>query len=168
MSESTVENAGHGEETEKTFSQEALDGILQKRLAKFADYDDVKAENVTLKEQAESNAGVEEVRNEVRNELLPLMNKRIINAEAKAIAAEMQFHYPNDAYLYINLNNVSIGEDGIVDVESIEKQLKESAEQRPALVRSDTVRSAADAGLGVHGTPTKKTTGQMFADALSG
>lgn len=167
--ETTAENGGR----EKTFTQEELNEIVQKRVAKYSDYNEIKEAHEALKTEIETlkaNSGQaldtarEEARTEGRNEVLATANKRIAQAETRALAMEMGFHYPADAHLYIDLDSVD-GEDG-PDVEKIKAALTAVVEERPALVKSDGSDIAAhDAGLGVQGGAPKKSSTDIV-DAL--
>lgn len=157
----TPEDAG------KTFSQEDVNAIVQKRVAKYADYDEIKTQLETLKtELVDTNKAIEAARAETRTEVQTTANKRIIEAETRAAAIGLGFLYPDDAHLYLKADELTV--DGDVDASKIKEQLEAVATERPALVRSEsTAVTASDAGLGVAGTAPKKSNAQRFADALS-
>jgi hypothetical protein len=165
----TTGNAG--EENDKTFTKSEVEKIVQGRLAKFGDYEQVKQERDELKRTIESGeaatAAVEQAKKEVTETLTAHYNKQIVQAEAKALAAEMGFFYPNDAHLYIDLNDIKTTDEG-VDLDSLKAQLEKVAQERPALVRSEKELTAQDLGLGRNGPAPKKTVAQIFAETVGG
>jgi hypothetical protein len=154
----------------KTFTQEELNQIVQRRVAKFADYDDLKAKVEELTNSSEEAMGqaIEKAREEARTEVLTIANTRIVKSETRALAAELGFIYPTDAHLYIDVSEVPVDNDGEPDVDKIKELLSKVAEERPALVRSaESSPTQVDAGIGVTGTGRKKSTAQLFADSVS-
>lgn len=158
------------EENGRTFTQAELNAIVQKRVAKFSDYDEIKAQLEELKNSSEEAMGqaIENAREEARAEVLSTTKPLLVKAETKALAAEMGFIYPADAHLYIDAESVPLTDSGEPDVEKIKELLAEVAQERPALVRSaESTVTPIDAGIGVAGAAPKKSTAQLFADALT-
>lgn len=158
VKEESGDTANQNEEA-RTFTQEEVNEIVQKRIARFSDYETLKTERDDLAQKVQS---FENTLSEVHKESAT----RIIAAESTAIAAELKFHYPSDAAMYVSAED-SVDENGNVDKNRITEQLRKLAEERPALIRSDSPSRGADIGLGTTGTAKPKTTSQMFADVLS-
>ncbi|GAA4908083.1 hypothetical protein [Streptomonospora salina] len=77
----------------------------------------------------------------------------LVQAEARALAAELKFRDPEDAVRLVDLADVEAGEDGAVDRESIRSVLRTVADKKPYLIEAAPVPSPADAGIGVTGAP---------------
>lgn len=150
---------------ERTYTKDDIERIVKTRLARFEDYDALKAERDELVKAKEESASSIESVNTTFSEFKAKATKRIVEAEAKALAASLGFHYPDDAALYVDAST-AVDEDGNVSTDLISAQLSKIAEERPALIRSNSKASGTDVGLGTTGTPKKKSTGQLFADAL--
>lgn len=150
------------QEAPRTFTQEEVEAMIRGRLAKFSDYDDVKKELDDLRKagQTEQERAVAEARTEARAEALAEVNGRLINAEARAVAADMGFLYPQDAHFYIAPEAVKFNDDGSIDTKSVQSALEAAVKDRPALVKSDkdAVPSPSNAGIGVSAPAKPKTT----------
>lgn len=160
------------QQTEKTFTQSEVEALIKGRLAKFSDYEDIKKELTDIKaaSQTEQERAVEVARKEARAEALAEVNKRLIAAETRAVAASMGFLYPEDAHLYVSTDDVAMKDDGSVDGDSVKAALKKVAKDRPALVKSDKdeVPPAENAGIGVHAPAKPKTVSEAWASDVSG
>ncbi len=120
------------EATDKTFTQADVDRIAgeraQRERAKFSDYSDLKARADKLAEIEAANASdmekaVKAARDEGRSEVLTAANQRLVNAEARAQAAEAKARNPLVAVRSLDLSEVTVSDDGTVDVDAIKKQL---------------------------------------------
>jgi membrane protein involved in colicin uptake len=156
---------------ERTFTQADLDRILSGRLAKFADYDQLKeqAEKAQRDAQTEQERAVSDARKEARAEALAEANARLIRAETRGIAADLGWLYPADAHLYLSGAEGLVTESGEVDVAAIEAALKAEADKRPALVKAKDDKptpSASDAGIGTGGGAPKRHAGGDFLAGL--
>lgn len=156
----------------KTFTQDELDSILKGRLAKFADYDALKAKVAEVEDAAKSDTekAVEAARAEARADALAEANKRLVNAETKVVATELGFVYPTDAHRFIDDVDALVGDDGMPDASAIKAALEAVAKDRPALVKgTDTPKppSASDAGIG-QTSKKSPSTAEIFAAALGG
>lgn len=154
----TTEEQGTEESQTRTFTQEEVNDIVKRRIARFDDYDQIKSERDEL-------AAALETTNSTFNDFKVTSAKKLVEAQAVAIASSLNFIYPDDAPLYVDAE-AALDADGNVDKEKVAEQLSKLAEQRTALIRSNSKPTGADVGLGTTGTPKKKTTGQLFADAL--
>lgn len=67
------------------------------------------------------------------------INKRLIQAEVRAVAATMAFATPEDAYHLADLSEVTIGEDGAV--QGVKKALEKLAKDKPYLLSEAGDRS---------------------------
>lgn len=137
----------------RTYSQADFDRILQGRLSKFSDYDQIKSELDDLKASnaSDSEKAVQAAKNEGRAEAFTQLSQRLIQAEARAVAASAGFHDPQDAYRFIDSDDL-VSKDGEVDSAALESAITKLAEDKPHLVKSeDSGMSAGDAGIGVTG-----------------
>lgn len=155
------------DEKPRTFTQDEVEAMIRGRLAKFSDYDDIKAEleKVKAETQSDQEKALEAARKEAREEVMGDANRRLINAEARALAAETGWHYPQDAHRYIDASTVKVNDDGTIDAESVKNALAKATEDRPALLKTaeDNVPPADNAGIGVHGAPRPKTITDAWA-----
>lgn len=158
--ESGASGEGEGEGDEegggdqgKTFTQADVDRIVQGRYAKYADYDQIKAERDELKSQTATaqEREIEKARKEGREEVTTQATERLVRAESRGVAAELGFHNPGEAHLYISLADVPM-KDGDVDTAALKELLTAETKERPYLLR-DEDRSASheDVGIGRRG-----------------
>ena len=169
-----AENAAAGNENnetpERTFTQAELDAILAGRLAKFSDYDAIKAEldKVKRESETETEKAIREARAEATSEALKKANARVVTAEARAIAAAEGWLYPNDAPRYLDIDAIAVNDSGEVDEGALKKALADAVKDRPALLKSDKpeVPAPSNAGIGVHAPTGPRTAEQAWADAL--
>lgn len=143
-----------GGEGERTFTQADVDRIVQGRLSKYSDYDDVVRERDELKSAnaTEAEKAIDQARKEARDEVLATSNERLLRAESRGLAAELQFHNPGEAHMYLDTENLPI-KDGDVDIDALRAQLEQIAQDRPYLV-ADGAGSASyrDVGIGRKGS----------------
>lgn len=159
------------QQPERTFTQSEVEAMIRGRLAKFSDYEEIKQERDELKSQGQSEQekAVEAARKEAREEAMGEINSRLINAEARALAAESGWLYPQDAHRYIDPKSVTVNPDGTVDVESVKNALAEAVKDRPALVKSEPDVPAPDnAGIGVHAPAKPASVEDAWLRDLSG
>ncbi|HXH34732.1 MAG TPA: hypothetical protein VNJ54_10010 [Plantibacter sp.] len=151
-------------EPDKTFTQADVDRMIADRVkrAKPADYDeakqkakrldDIEAQNATDLERA-----VKTARAEGETAATQKANGRLIAAEARALAAEMQFRKPGHAVRLIDTADVKVNDDGDVDTKALRDLLDELAKDDPLLlvVPSDgRPKGDADQGARVTAPPT--------------
>lgn len=124
-------------------SQEELDRRLGARLArereKYGDYDELKrkaAEFDAAQEAAktETERAVEAARKEGETTALERVNTRIVNAEARALAAAAKFRNPATAVRLLDLSGVKVNDDGSVDEAAVKAKLDELATAEPYLI----------------------------------
>ena len=137
------DDKGKGDDYTAPATQADLDRIISDRLqrerAKFSDYGDLKAKAEKFDKAMEDaldeqQKAVLEARREGETEALAKANGKLVNAEARALAAHAKFHNPNLAARSIDLSGVSVGDDGEVDSDAIKTKLKELAEAEPYMV----------------------------------
>lgn len=146
---------------DKTFTQADVDRMIADRLkrAKPADYDDLKAAAKRLADIEAANASdlekaVKAAKDEGRAEVITAANARLVTAEARALAAEMQFRKPGHAVKLVDLSGVKVTDDGEVDADAIKAALKELADDDPLLLTvPDDGRPKGDADQGPRSTP---------------
>lgn len=139
---------GAPEATEgKTYTQADLDRILQGRLAKFSDYDQMKQqlEELRTANQTDTEKAIEEAKKAGAAEAAAEVSQRLLQSEARAIAAELGFHDPKDAHLHVPADIVS---DGEVDLTRLQEAIEKVAADKPYLVRGARTPSAQDVGIG--------------------
>lgn len=125
-----------------TMTQAELDAMIGQRLArekaKFADYDELKS----YKDKAEADKASEldkakaAGKTEGIAEVTARANARIVKADAKAIAADMNFHNASRAAALIDTSQVKVNDDGEPDSAAIKSLLEALAKSDPYLVRS--------------------------------
>jgi len=148
----TAGDGGGEGKVEKTFTQADVDRIVQGRLAKYSDYDTLKSELDELKSQTATaqEREIEKVRNEARAEVLAAANQRLVKAEARGIAAELGFHAPEKASLYLeDMDSFISGDD--IDAAAVKAQLEQVAKDHPYLVKDSGPASHTDVGIGRRG-----------------
>ncbi|MFI8660115.1 hypothetical protein ACIGKR_09000 [Rhodococcus qingshengii] len=145
--------AGSGDD-DKKFTQADVDRIVQGRYAKYADYDAIKAERDELKSQTATaqEREIEKAREEGREEVATQATERLVRAESRAVAAELGFHNPGEAHLYIDLADVPMKDDD-VDAAALKELLTAATKDRPYLLKDpDDSASHRDVGIGRRGT----------------
>jgi maltoporin len=144
-------------DVDKTFTQADVDRLIADRLkrAKPADYDDVKAkakqfDDLQAATASDLEKAVTAARKEGETEATKRANARLVSAEARALAAEMQFRKPGHAVRLIDLSAVSVGDDGEVDTAAVRTLLDDLAKDDPLLlVVPDDGRPKGNADQGV-------------------
>lgn len=175
----------------KTFTQEELDRIVADRIArerkkaeKYADYDDVKAKLTALEEaeaerekaklseterlEAEKAAAIQaaEDAKAERDKALTAANKRLIKAEFKTLAREMNIRPDalEDAYKLADLVNVNVDDDG--NVAGVEDVVKELIESKPYLVDKPSAQpKSIGSPSGKQEEDERRTLEQQLAEA---
>lgn len=139
----SAELAKWKEQARKNEARAKENADAAKRLA------DIEAANATDLEKA-----VKAARDEGRAEVTTASNARLVSAEARALAAEMQFRKPAHAVKLVDLSAVKVSDDGEVDADAIKAALKELAEDDPLLLTvPDDGRPKGDADQGPRSTP---------------
>ncbi|GEM_PF-5306515 len=142
-------------ESGKTFTQADVDRIVQGRYAKYADYDQLKAELDDLrgKNLSDQERAIEEAKGTTRSEVQAEYGERLLQAETRGIAAELGFHSPADAHLYLDRKEIDLTKE--IDADSVKKLLEKVAADRPHLI--DTGASHIDAGIGHAGSSPRSS-----------
>ena len=134
-----------GDTSGKTFTQSELDRVVSERLAreraKFGDYETLKAAKTELDQIKADNASeldkaVAAARKEGETAAATRANQRLVAAEARALAAEANFHNPRDAAQLVDLSKVKVSDDGDIDGDAIKALIDELATERPYLVKA--------------------------------
>lgn len=89
---------------------------------------------------------VNAARDEGRTEVLTVANARLVNAEARAVAAELRFKNPALAIKAIDLTSIEVNDDGEVDADAVRAVLAELANAEPYLVGDGRPKGDADQG----------------------
>lgn len=134
----------------KTFTQEQLDTILADRLsrerAKYLDYDELKkktqeqddAKKSEIEKLTERASKAEAKAKEVAEQT----TARLVQSEARALAAELGFMKPQQAVKLADLSK-AIGEDGEIDSKAVRTSLEALAKESPELLGKITPKVAA-------------------------
>jgi hypothetical protein len=139
----------------KTFTQADVDRIIAGRLAKFSDYDEIKAKvsEMETANQTDLEKAVKTARHEAAAEVTQKANARLVAAEIRAVASELGYRDPADALAqYGDLTAVSVDDEGQVDTATVKSRLEQIAKGKSYLLKDNPVGSAADAGIGVGGS----------------
>lgn len=124
-------------------SQDEFDRRLSARLArereKFSDYDALKAKaeahDQALEEaKTEQDKAVDAARKEGETTATQAADRKIVRAEAKALAGTMAFRDPADAVAFLDLSKVKVDDNGDADAEALKGLLAKLAEDKPYLV----------------------------------
>ncbi len=160
-------------ESEKTFTQADVDRIAGERAARekarYSDYSDLKAKADKLAQIEAANAtetekAVKAAREEGRAEVLTAANSRLLNAEARALAAEARARNPVIAVKSLDLSGVKVADDGTVDSAAIKAAIAE-LQKTDAYLFGDppVVNPNMDGGV----RPNASSTGNPRADDLA-
>ncbi|MGL5910675.1 MAG: hypothetical protein ACRCZP_11780 [Phycicoccus sp.] len=132
---------------ERRFTQADVDRMIKARATRvaaeqYADYNDLQAKAKRLEELEAANAtdtekAVRKAQEEIRAEITAAANSRILNAEARSLAAEARFRNPTLAVKAIDLAGVKVTDDGTVDASAVRALLDELAKAEPYLVHDD-------------------------------
>jgi hypothetical protein len=110
---------------------------------------------------------VKAARDEGRAEVQTAANARLITAEARALAAEMQFRKPTHAVRLIDLAEVTVDDTGEVDTAAVRKLLDDLAKDDPLLLAMpDDGRPKGDADQGVRERATSTNPRQADLDQI--
>lgn len=137
----------------KSYTQDDIERIIQGRLAKYGDYDQIKEEldGIKAANQSDSEKAISEAKKAGEDEATTKYLTRLLQSEVKAAAAGLGFHDPADAHQYIDQEAV-IGKDGEIDADALASAIAKVAESKPYLVKTaEGAPSAGDAGIGVRG-----------------
>lgn len=160
-------NQTQAQPTERTFTQADLDRIIAERIgrleSKYSDYADLKkkAEDLEAAQKTEAEkASDRAAKAEAKvKELETKTRQRVITAEAKALAAELQFAKPDKAIRLIDLDKVQIDEDGTVS--GLKEQFDALAKEMPELLISK--KTAPVTGAPNPARTETQTSGQQSA-----
>jgi hypothetical protein len=143
----------------KTFTQDEVNKIIADRVAraKPADYSDLKAkaaeyDKLAEKSQTETERLVNAARKETEQSVVQKFNRRIVQSEARALAASAKFRDPSDAVAFLgDLSQIQVTDDG-VDVKALNSALADLAKQKPyLLIDEKPTRPEGDVGQGPRG-----------------
>lgn len=108
------------------------------KAAKEGDKHRARVEELEAANQSETEKAVAAARKEGAVEARKAADARLVRAEARALAAESRFRDPARVVRLLDgLDDVTVGEDGAVDTDAIQRQLTELSKEAPYLVASD-------------------------------
>ena len=84
--------------------------------------------------KTEQERAVEAAKAEGRTEALSTANARLVQSEARALAAEAKFRNPTLAVRAVDLSGVTVSDDGTPDAEAIKAKLTELSTAEPYLI----------------------------------
>lgn len=96
-----------------------------------------RADELEAATQSDTEKAVSAARREGAQEAIASANKRVVNAEARALAAEHGFRNPALAVRAIDLGDVKVTDDGTVDVDAIKASFAALATAEPYLLKAD-------------------------------
>lgn len=171
------DDGGKAAEDAKSFTQADVDKLIGQRLererGKYADYDKFKSSHAELEQIRQANAteldkAVAAAKAEGISEVTSRVNSRLVASEARAIAANANFHNPADAVGLVDLSSVTVDDNGEVDEAAIKSLIADLAKERPYLIKGTTEKPKPkpDLSQGPRGGGTG-TTAQQFAAALT-
>lgn len=174
-------------EPEKTFTQAELDEIVAKRLARDRkgreDYDDIKAKLAEIEkaeeerkkaemtaaerleaERAEALKAAEDAKAE-RDKALTAANQRLIKAEFRAIARELNIRTDalDDAYVLADLSAVQVDDDG--NIAGVKDVVEALLTNKPFLADQPKPQPKPIGGASGGGEPADKTKEQLLKEA---
>lgn len=163
-------------EPSKTFTQEQVNNWLaddrRKTLAKFADYDDLKAKAAKFDEIEAQNAteldkAIKKADSEARADMSAKTNLRLIGAEVKAAAAAAKFNDPADAVIQLRekFGGIKVTDDGEIDEAAVKALIEQLAADKPYLVKADNGRPQPLPGQGHHQPPVNAGRDRGLAEA---
>lgn len=162
------------EAPEKTFTQADLDRILGQRLAKFADYDELKSKIVEQEDLAktEQEKAIDQARREERANVSKEWAAKFVAVRAEALAAMEGFQNPEDASRFVQLDTEWFdATTGQVDDDAVKAALKDVVAARPYLLKPQATQppKPRQVGLGVKGDKGASDPASVFGsmDGLS-
>ena len=155
---------------EKLFSQEDLDKIIQKRLARERKSWETQLEEEKKKASMSEAERLKAEKEEVEARLTALQtehSQRLINAEAKLIATELGVKADKQKYLMklVDLDEVTLDEEGNVDTEELTKSIQAVLDVMPEL-KGGVVIPKAGAEFNGNVDSTNQAT-SSFADVIN-
>lgn len=96
-----------------------------------------RAEELEAATQSDTEKAVSAARREGAQEAIASANKRVVHAEARALAAEQGFRNPQLAVRAIELGDIKVTDDGTVDTDAITAALTGLATAEPYLLKGD-------------------------------
>lgn len=114
-----------------------------------AEIERIQAEAALRDKPAEEQA-IEAAKAEARTEATVAANKRILRSELKALATG-KLANPEDAHLYINLDDFTVDESGETDSDALTEAIFELIERKPNLAAQKQSRFDGDADQGAKG-----------------
>lgn len=105
--------------------------------AKEASAAEAKLAELETAAQSETERAVAAARKETAAEVLAAANWRLVNAEARALAAEQGFRNPLLTVKTLDLADITVTDDGVVDVDTLKARLDELAKDAPYLLADD-------------------------------
>ncbi len=124
-----------------------------------------RADDLEAATQSDTEKAVSAARREGAQEAIASANKRVVHAEARALAAEHGFRNPALAVRAIDLGDVKVTDDGTVDTDAITAALAALGTAEPYLLKGDdgprTPRPDPSQGSG---KTTQPTAGQRGTD----
>jgi hypothetical protein len=99
---------------------------------------------------------IEQVRREVRSEVLREVNRARVQDKV-ALLATASFADPADAHLFVDLDEFEVDEDGAIDEEKVKRELADVLRRKPHLAKRQEVDEVDDFDGGARRTVTKPT-----------
>jgi len=111
------------------------------RRAKDGDTHRTKLEALEAASRSDLDKAVDAARKEGAQTVLTAANRRLVLAEARALAAEARFRSPQVAVRSLDLTDVTVAEDGTVDTGAITAALTRLAADEPYMVDDGAPRT---------------------------
>jgi hypothetical protein len=115
----------------------------------------------------------EQLREQIRTEERKALRAPLLKAEVRGLAATLEFNDPNDAHLYLNLDEFEPAPDGGFDTDEISEKLTELLGKKPWLKKTPAGQSGTGPAPRVpappaHGNPpTPPTLDEQIATATA-
>lgn len=144
-------DAGKPAEYTPPATQEEFDRIVEGRLSrerkKYADYDELKANQAEFdawkqSQLTEQEKAVQAAREEGSSETARTFQRRLVSSEVKAAAVSAGFNDAADALVVIG-DELPLTKDGEPDTEQITRLVSELAEKKPYLIAQATPKRPA-------------------------
>lgn len=134
--------------------------------AKEGDATKAELDKIQAASKSDLEKAVDAARKEGAQGVLATANTRLVNAEARALAAEARFRNPSLAVRAIDLAGITVTEDGTVDTTAITAALKTLAADEPYLIDDGGPRAPRqDPSQGPKGTPAPSGAEKGVAEA---
>lgn len=159
-------------QSEKTFTQDEVNSIVQKRLEQQSKKMPSEEELTAYREWLESQKTEEEKQTEkIQAEAMQIANRRLVRAEAKvmAITLNVKPERIDHAIRLADLSEVEVDEHGNVEMETLKAALERVTQEIPELLiqkqqEGDTGTGFKIGGSGSKGTATADEISRIFGN----